>query len=201
MTNGHYNCIVKRKIYREDIIAAGRDLMFSRGYNDTGIKDITDKIEIPKGSFYNHFASKEEFGLEVVAEYMRNGLEVHKRHFLDKSKSPKQRIIDFYQGNIEWYAEAVNFKLGCIMSNFSAEMADVNDQFRELLDRGFREQESVIIECVREGQELGEISNSLDPELLGSSLINGWHGALVRMKAAGDLKPLQDFQKFFVDRL
>lgn len=201
MTNGHYNCYVKRKIHREDIIEAGRELMFSRGYNDTGIKDITDKIAIPKGSFYNHFSSKEEFGLEVVEDYMKNGLEVHKKNFLDKEKSPKQRIKDFYNGNIEWYANVMDFKLGCIMSNFSTEMADVNDNFRETLARGFKEQEEVIIQCVNEGQEMGDIDNSLTPELLGSALINGWHGALVRMKADATLKPLQDFQKFFLDRL
>ena len=201
MTNGHYNCLVKRKIYREDIIEAGRELMFSRGYNDTGIKDITDKIDIPKGSFYNHFSSKEEFGLEVVKEYMRNGLEVHERNFLDKSRSPRQRILDFYNGNIEWYRDVMDFKLGCIMSNFSAEMADVNEKFQHLLAKGFAEQEGVIIDCIREGQETGDIDAALSAELLGSSLINGWHGALVRMKAEASMKPLEDFQKFFLDRL
>ncbi len=201
MTNGHYNCKVKRKIHREDIIEAGRELMFSRGYSDTGIKDITEKIDIPKGSFYNHFSSKEEFGLEVVSDYMRNGLEVHERNFLDKTKSPKQRILDFYNGYIEWYEDVTNFKLGCIMSNFSTEMADVNDRFRELLSRGFKEQEGVVIQCVKEGQEKGEVDSTLPAELIGSSLVNGWHGALVRMKADASLKPLQDFQRFFLDRL
>ena len=201
MTNGHYNCAMKRKIYREDIIEVGRDLMFSRGYNDTGIKDITDKIDIPKGSFYNHFSSKEEFGLEVVKEYMRNGLEVHKKTLLDKNRSPKQRIQDFYNANIEYYKDQLNFKLGCIMGNFSAEMADVNEKFQELLSRGFGEQEGVILECVKEGQESGDIDSSLPAELLASSIINGWHGSLVRMKAEADIKPLEDFQKFFLERL
>ena len=175
--------------------------MFSRGFNDTGIKDITEKIDIPKGSFYNHFSSKEEFGLEVVKEYMKNGLAVHQRNFLDQSKSPKQRILDFYNGNISWYRDTVNFKLGCIMSNFSAEMGDINEQFRNLLSTGFREQEDVIIDCIKEGQAIGEIDSDISPELLGSSLINAWHGALIRMKADADVKPLESFQKFFLDRL
>ena len=81
---------MKRKIYREDIIEAGRSLMFANGYNHTGIKEITEKISIPKGSFYNHFSSKEEFGLEVVKEYMKNGLKVHRKNLLDKSKPPRK---------------------------------------------------------------------------------------------------------------
>ena len=73
MPNGHCNyylCNVKRKIYREDILKAGVELMHLHGYAATGIKDITDRIKIPKGSFYNHFKSKEEFGLEIIDYYM-----------------------------------------------------------------------------------------------------------------------------------
>ena len=70
---------MRRKIYKEDILEAGRELIFSKGYNDTGIKDITDMVSIPKGSFYNHFSSKEDFGLAVLQAYMDNGLEVHKK--------------------------------------------------------------------------------------------------------------------------
>lgn len=201
MTTGHFICSVKRRISRTDIIDAGRELMFLNGYHDTGIKDITTKIGIPKGSFYNHFSSKEEFGLEVVDQYMQNGLELHMRNFLDKSKSPKQRIKGFYSGNIQWYQNETNFKLGCIMSNFSVEMADINDHFRELLSRGFNEQESVIVQCIKEGQDLGEIKSDLPAELLGSSILNGWHGALIRMKAEASVKPLDDFMKFYVGML
>ena len=192
---------MKRKIYREDIINAGLELMFSYGYNDTGIKDITQKIDIPKGSFYNHFSSKEEFGLEVLRAYMKNGLEVHQKHLYNSGISPKQRILGFYDGMIEEYKTVLNFKLGCMMSNFSTEMADINEKFRTLLDKGFEEQEAVIIDCLKEAQKNGEIDQSIDCELYGSSLINGWHGALIRMKAAADAKPLEDFRKFFINRL
>ncbi len=172
--------------------------MFTHGYNHTGIKDITDLIGIPKGSFYNHFKSKEEFGLEVIRDYMKKGLEKHKKGLFDEAKSPKQRIIDFYEGNIREYKEVLDFKMGCMMSNFSTEMADVNEAFRSLLDDGFREQEQVIIDCLTEAQSSGEIDKQIDVELLGSSILNGWHGALVRMKTTANAKPLEDFKKHFL---
>lgn len=192
---------MRRKIYKEDIIAAGQELMFLRGYNDTGIKDITDKVSIPKGSFYNHFSSKEEFGLEVLQAYIKNGSEIHKNRLIDADKSPKQRILNFYDGMIEQYQTVLDFKLGCMMSNFSTEMADINENFRQLLQSGFDQQESIIIKCLKEAQAHGEIDQSLDCDLLGSSLLNGWHGALVRMKSTANNKPLKDFRKFFLDPL
>ena len=87
------------------------------------------------------------------------------------------------------------------MSNLSTEMGDVNENFRQLLDQGFQDQQGVIMECLQEAQDKGQLEASVDIDLLGSSIINGWHGALVRMKATGNDKPLDDFKKFFLDRL
>ena len=85
MTNGHYVCNLNRKIHKKDILNAGPQLMFTNGYYATGIKEITESIEIPKGSFYNHFSNKEEFGLEVVKMYCDNGLEMYKSIFYLKN--------------------------------------------------------------------------------------------------------------------
>ena len=187
---------MKRKIYREDIINAGRDLMFSKGYSGTGIKDITDKIDIPKGSFYNHFTSKEEFGLEMLKAYSDNGVEIHKQNMLQGEGSPLERLERFYATAIEKYSNLFEFKLGCMMSNFSAEMADINEEFRAVLQHGFEQQESVIETCLNQAKELGEIDQHVDTRLYANQIINGWHGALVRMKAEGNAESLLNWKKF-----
>lgn len=194
MTTGHYNCIVKRKILKEDILEAGRDLMFSRGYNATGIKDITDEINIPKGSFYNHFSSKQAFGLEVIRKYGENGVLFYKSAFLESEGTPMERIRNFIDGIIRTYTEVYEFKLGCLMGNFSVEMADVSEEFREVLDEEFQNQESVVIQCLKQAQEQGELSIEANHVRLGSFFINSLHGAYVRMKATGSAKPLEDFK-------
>ncbi len=201
MTTGHYTCNMKRKIHRQDIIEAGRELMFLNGYAATGIKDITDKIEIPKGSFYNHFSSKEEFGLEMLKGYSDNGVEVHRRGFLDQSKTPLKRIENFYAQTMEVYKGAWEYKNGCLMSNFSTEMADVNENFRNVLSQGFASQEAIIVQCIEEGQELGEIRSDIAASDLGSFVINGWHGALVRMKAEASARPMEVFVTQIINHL
>ncbi len=183
---------MKRKIDRQDILDAGYNLMFTNGYEATGIKEITDEVKIPKGSFYNHFSSKEEFGLEVLQQYADNGELVHKKNFLDKNFKPLERIERFYDQSIKLY-EKSGFDKGCMMSNFSVEMGDVNENFRELLDREFQVQESYIIKCIEEGQEDSSIRNDIEAQTLGSFVINSWHGSLVRMKSTASGKPLEDF--------
>lgn len=201
MTTGHYNCVVKRKIYREDILATGRDIMFSKGYNATGIKDITDEISIPKGSFYNHFSSKEEFGLEVIRKYGENGVLFYKRVLLESDGTPLERIEKFINGIIQKYTEVYEFKLGCLMGNFSVELADVNDKFREVLDEEFKAQEAVMVACLKEAQELGEIAENINCDMMGSFMINSLHGAYVRMKSTESAKPLEDFKTSILSML
>lgn len=192
---------MKRKIHREDIVKAGLDLMFQDGYHATGIKDITEKVQIPKGSFYNHFSSKEDFGLEVVKNYCDNGLKMYTSFFLDPNYEPIDRIENFFNALIESYTNELNFKLGCIMGNFSIEMSDVNERFRELLDEEFNRLEKVIESCIEEGQKGGSISSELNSKNLASFLLNSWHGAMLRMKSTANDQPLKDCKNMILSML
>ena len=40
---------------RRRLLAAGLDLVHSRGFSASGVKDITDAAGVPKGSFYAYF--------------------------------------------------------------------------------------------------------------------------------------------------
>lgn len=184
---------MKRKIFREDILNAGQELMFVNGYNATGIKQITDHVEIPKGSFYNHFDNKEAFALEVLSRYCERGIAYHRKCLSeDTSISPIQRLKSMYESMVDSYGDR-DFKKGCMMSNFSAELGDTNPAFREVLENEFTEIQSLIKTVLDEAQSKNEISSTLDTNSIASFILNSWHGALIRMKASANDRPLQDF--------
>jgi AcrR family transcriptional regulator len=54
---------------RQKIVDAGLKILIERGFNGSGVQDITDAAGVPKGSFYNHFESKEALGAEVLKRY------------------------------------------------------------------------------------------------------------------------------------
>ena len=54
---------------KEQIVTTSLNLLHSKGFNATSVQDITDAAGVPKGSFYNHFSSKEALGLEVLQRY------------------------------------------------------------------------------------------------------------------------------------
>lgn len=194
MTTGHYIYIMKRKIHREDILSAGRELMFLHGYSATAIKDITNKVDIPKGSFYNHFATKEEFALEMLEGYVNNGIAHFTKVLSNKTQGPIKRIEQLFDEMIRHSTEVHKCKLGCFLSNFSAELGDVNENFRYKLEEGFNTLEGLLQKCLEEAKQDKDLNSKLHVESTAGFIINSWHGALVRMKATASAKPLEDFK-------
>ena len=201
MTNGHYVCSMKRKIFREDILKAGQEIMFDYGYNATGIKQITDAIEIPKGSFYNHFDNKEAFGLEVLENYCKNGIQLHRNALIHLEGSPLVRLQNMYKGLIANYTTNLGFKKGCIMGNFSAELADTHESFRQILDNQFNQIQQIIAATLKEAQEEKEISTSLEPTSTAGFILNSWHGAIIRMKSTANATPFEDFYQLIFNHI
>ena len=58
----------RREQTRRQLTAAARDLIRSKGVAGLRIGDITETADVGRGSFYNHFNSKEELVDAVVAE-------------------------------------------------------------------------------------------------------------------------------------
>ncbi len=173
--------------------------MFLNGYHATGIKEITEQVEIPKGSFYNHFDNKESYALEVIQRYCDNGFRLYENTLLDENVKPLDRIENFFNRVIANYSGNLDFKLGCLMGNFSAELSDINENFRNLLDREFDRLEAVFATCLQQAQEQGTLSKDRDANQLAAFILNSWHGALIRMKTTANAKPLTDCKEMVVN--
>ena len=52
--------------------------MHERGYAGASVRDIVQAAGVPQGSFTNHFASKEAFGLEILDLYFATSCEVRR---------------------------------------------------------------------------------------------------------------------------
>src|SRR5579859_930164 len=115
---------------REKIVDAGLEVLIKKGFNGCGVQDITDAAGVPKGSFYNHFESKEALGAEVVERYGRNS--PRRATLADTSLPPLQRLRAHFERLNEAFTDA-HFGRGCLLGNFSAELADQSQLIRARL--------------------------------------------------------------------
>ncbi len=188
-----------RRDIREEILQSGSALMHFKGYNHTGIKQITDSVGIPKGSFYNYFKSKEQFAVAAL-EYMSQKT-LHRMHsyFGDQTKPPVDRITGFFSDMIEINIREFNFKQGCFIGNFCQEMADVNARIGEKIDYIFRKYTAMLSDCLSQAQQNGDLRKDYDIDKLAEFIFNSWEGALMRMKASRNASPLTAFMDILTE--
>jgi len=82
---------------REQLLSVGLDTLHRKGFNATSVQDITEAAGVPKGSFYNHFESKEALGAEAVVKY-RETSETWKalRALRDTKAAPLTRLRKYF---------------------------------------------------------------------------------------------------------
>jgi TetR/AcrR family transcriptional repressor of nem operon len=179
---------------RSNLVQAGLQMIHADGYSASGIQGIVERADVPKGSFYTYFASKEAFGAEVIDLYSERG-QARLRDFLkNPDLAPLARLEAYFDDRIGAF-RASHFARGCLLGNFSAEAADHSALIREHLAKQFRDWSALFEACLAEAQEQGAISDQFPAALLAGFIFNSWEGALLRMRVEKSDAPLLEFKK------
>src|SRR6266566_498403 len=114
---------------RDKIVKAGVDQFHRVGFNGSSVEDITDLAGVPKGSFYNHFKSKEELALEVIGRYVEQSPHAV---LSDRAIPPVKRLKRHFAALGESFVGSC-YRKGCLLGNFSGELADHSAAVRRRL--------------------------------------------------------------------
>ena len=182
---------------REKIVEAGTATFHRVGFHGCSVEDITKAGGVPKGSFYNHFESKEALVLEALDRYVESG-----PHGLltNKSVPPMKRLKRYFELLAADFADS-GYQRGCMIGNLSGELADHNPQVQAKLAAIFTSWAAVVADVVKEGQVAGEINTKLDAKTLAGFLLSAWEGTLLRVRATRDPALLKQFQRAVFDSL
>jgi len=189
---------MKRIHNKEDIVQVGLDLVLSRGFNATGVEAILKQANIPKGSFYNFFSSKEEFALEIIDKFVADRVEVLYPIFKDKSLPPLERVKKSFQIIIETF-EGAECSKGCLLGNLGQEMSDQFENVRQRLDKSLLEWTTAVSRLLLQAQKEHAISADMNAEMLAENLISSFQGALLRSKVKKSPEPLRNFIHLYFD--
>ena len=183
---------MQRKHDINEILEKGLEVIREKGYTNTGIDDILKANDIPKGSFYNFFKNKEEFGVRAMQIYTERQIEWIESILGDTTKKPMERLNHFYESMI---AVTVDEKCrkGCLVGNMAQEMAGLSDPIGRQAQKSLQEISTVIARCIQEGQDLKEIRTDYPAKDLADYLHNSFYGFLLRAKAGRDRKQFDIF--------
>jgi len=189
---------MKRIHNKEDIVQVGLDIVLSRGFNATGVEAILKQANIPKGSFYNFFSSKEEFGLAIIDRYVAERGKLFSSIFSDESLPLLERIKKSFEILIESFEGNDCFK-GCLLGNLSLEMSDLSENVRQRLEQALQIWAGELSKLLLQAQKEKTIPSDMNMEMLAENLVSSFQGALLRSKVKKSPQPLRDFIHLYFD--
>ena len=178
---------------------AGMKSFIEHGYHACSVQDITQAAGVPKGSFYNHFESKEVLAAEAVREYQEQ-----KRVLLDilrdQKLAPLRRLRKYFE-SVNQAAVEAKFSTGCLLGNFAAELSSQSPVICERVGEAFARWSDDVAAVIAEAQKAGAISRNFSSKALAEFVIHAWEGAMLRAKVQKDRAPLDLFLKVTFSRI
>lgn len=181
---------------KQRLITAGLRLMLERGYHAVGIQDLLDATDVPKGSFYHHFESKEDFALQVIDAYQANVRDLIHATVDDPSRAPLDRVRAFFDGVRTSY-ESEGY-LGCFLGALGQELSGTSEIFRSKIDGCISFIAAGLSRCIEDARIRGELPASTDSRAMGELLANAWEGAALRSRLTRSSQPLEAVLDFFL---
>jgi len=181
---------------RQRLLDEGVAAFLEHGYHGTGLKEVLDKVSVPKGSFYNYFESKEEFAAATIRHYAEC-VAGKLRGAIDTAPDPVTGLRRFFESLMADF-EAAGYVGGCLIANLGGEL-EGSDICRETLASSFRGWRDGIRDALRHGQQLGLVRADIDALELADLLTEAWEGAVIRMKIERSLDPLHRVLDRLVD--
>ena len=176
---------------RQQLLELGAAMLSEKGYNGTGIKEILDAANVPKGSFYNFFSSKEDFAAEIIANYGTD-LFAKMDAFLASSEGyPAAEVLKTLQIAALKVIESKDYRQTCLIGSLASEIASSSDQCRQQLDNLYERWVGRLEKVISRGQQQGDFRQDIAARVLAELFWNQWQGSLLRIKVEMDSEGLR----------
>src|SRR3984957_17325625 len=86
---------------RDKLLTEGLRVVHERGFSGASVRDIVQAAGVPQGSFTNHFASKEAFGLEILELYLPGTPRNVAETLRNDERPPLERLAAYIDANKE----------------------------------------------------------------------------------------------------
>ncbi len=182
--------IPKKQINKEILLTQGVQLLMQQGYHGTGLKEILDAVQIPKGSFYNYFVSKESYAAEVIQHYIDPFI-VQLNNYLKNPETDGLSALKNYFNELVIELEKAEYKGGCLLGNLMGEIGDTSELCKKSLQLAVHRYQSLLAEGLKKAQMEGTVRLDKSADDMADLLVNAWQGALLRMKIEQSTEPLK----------
>lgn len=176
-------------VTKRRLLEVGLATLLERGYNATGIQDLLVATSVPKGSFYHHFESKEDFALQVIDRYLADVHVLLDQALGDAERPPLERVRVYFERLLVMYAG--QGYLGSLLGLLGQEQAAVNTAFRRRIENAFASIAGRLADTLDEARRRGDLPAESDPAQMANLLVDCWEGAALHSRLIRSAAPLE----------
>jgi TetR/AcrR family transcriptional repressor of nem operon len=185
---------------RDKILTEGLRVVNARGFAGSSVRDIVQAAGVPQGSFTNHFASKEAFGLEILDLYFSQSCVSMAETLRNPALAPLARLRAY----VEARREKLNrdgMRTGCLLGNFAAESSENSEPIRQRLVEIYGETQTAIAECLAAAVAAGELPADTDCADTAGVIQTSLQGAILMSKVQQSTGPMDRFEKLLFAKI
>ncbi len=190
-SNQDINHHTKHTDVRRHILDIAKPIILGRGFSAVGLNQVLRAADVPKGSFYHYFKSKELFGEALLDSYFSDYLARLEQLLTQPGNSAAHNLIQYWCGWLETQSgEGQEGK--CLVVKLGGEVSDLSEAMRVALQRGTDSIIARLAECMRNGLADGSLVGPIDADHTAQTLYGMWLGATLLTKMRRDSSALEE---------
>ncbi|QLI81277.1 TetR/AcrR family transcriptional regulator [Chitinibacter fontanus] len=166
---------------RQHILDVAKPIILGKGFSAVGLNEILTAANVPKGSFYHYFKSKEAFGAALLDSYFEDYFGRLEVMLAPNSENAAQRMVAYWTRWLETQAgDCCEEK--CLTVKLAGEVSDLSEAMRDSLRRGTDQLITRLAQCINEGITDGSLARDLNATQVAETLYQMWLGATLLAK-------------------
>lgn len=174
-------------VTRETILDAAFQEVHRHGFQAASLSNILAKTGLTKGALYHHFPTKDDLGLAVIDEVVREGLDAMMFAPLRESDTPFDTLLDIIRHKAQ-RTDLENVSLGCPLNNLMQEMSPLNATFKKRLNAVLASWQAAVADALARAQKQGTVRRDVDCRAAALFIVSSWEGCVGVAKAMQSVK-------------
>jgi TetR/AcrR family transcriptional regulator, transcriptional repressor for nem operon len=167
---------------RMKLLDAARDVIRAQGYSATTVDDICAAAGVTKGSFFHHFASKEEMGIAAIEQFGAMAATLFGSAPYAALPDPRDRVL----GYVDFRASLLRLEIAqftCLMGTTVQEVYATHPDLRAACEQGMSAHVAELTRDIEAAKRLYAPDASWSAESVGYFTQSVLQGAFIFAKA------------------